>query len=250
MLRKISIKNTVYIFLFILLLLISGCATVPQNTYMGMRGVYHIVGSGQTLWGITKTYNVDMHEIMRINKIQDPNYIGVGQELFIPYARQELSVERYRPVANQTVEGMVGPKDYFSRWCYITVHHSATTTGNAEAFDRNHRIRRMGGLFYHFVIGNGTGSSDGELEVGWRWSRQKYVERPFDIQICLVGDFSKQRVSLKQYATLLKLISILEKQYNIPAGNIRRHKDVSESYTECPGSNFPFTQLLTDLKSS
>jgi N-acetyl-anhydromuramyl-L-alanine amidase AmpD len=106
----------------------------------------------------------------------------------------------------------------------------------------------MGGLFYHFVIGNGTLSGDGEIEVGWRWRKQEQVNRPSDIQICLVGDFNKQEVSNAQFDTLVKLISILRKQYNIPLSNIRKHKDIEGKITECPGDNFPFYNLLAELR--
>jgi len=208
------------------------------------------VGSGQTLYRIAQTYNVDIQEIIRINHIQDPNRLGVGQELFIPRAIAPLSVEPYRPSAPENIEKIVGPKYRASKWRYITLHHSATTEGNAETFDRNHRQRRMGGLFYHFVIGNGTGSGDGEVEVGWRWMRQVSVERPHDIQICLVGNFNRQEVSEAQFRSLVALINVLCRHYNISLKNIRRHKDIKGKITACPGDNFPFYRLLAELKKS
>ena len=58
------------------------------------------------------------------------------------------------------------------RWRYIVVHHSAGPTGSAAVFHRWHLKRGWRGLGYHFVIGNGTGSRDGEVEVGFRWRDQ------------------------------------------------------------------------------
>src|SRR5207302_1491235 len=60
------------------------------------------------------------------------------------------------------------------RWQFIVVHNSGTRQGNAAAFDYYHRhIRRMqNGLAYHFVIGNGTSTGNGQIEVGDRWRRQ------------------------------------------------------------------------------
>ena len=43
---------------------------------------------------------------------------------------------------------------------------------------------------------------------------------------------------------------VLRKQYNIPLGNIRKHKDIESKITECPGDNFPFYKLLTELEKS
>jgi len=211
-------------------------------------GVYHIVDSGQTLYSIAKVYNADLKEIMRINNIQDPRHLGVGQELFIPRAGASLYVEPYRPQFPQSISQLVGPRCVYSDWDIITIHHSATSVGNAGSFDRTHRRRRMGGLFYHFVIGNGNGSGDGEVEVGWRWKKQKCANRPQDIQICLVGNFNDQSPTPAQLNSLSELIRILRKQYNIPYVSIRRHKDVPGAITECPGRKFSLYRLLAELK--
>ncbi len=224
-----------------------GCATAPRKR-VPPQGIYHIVGSGQTLYRIAKTYDVNVDTIMRANKISDPTKIGVGQQLFIPGAKAFLYVEPYHPAVQESAAKIVGPKNRFSRWQYITLHHSATLQGNAEVFDRNHRSRGMGGLFYHFVIGNGTGSGDGEIEVGWRWEKQTQVNRPNDIQICLVGNFNQQHVSNAQFESLVELVDTLRKQYNIPLSNIRRHKDIRGSVTECPGNFFPLKEVLAQLK--
>ncbi|MCX5716529.1 MAG: N-acetylmuramoyl-L-alanine amidase [Candidatus Omnitrophica bacterium] len=236
----------------VFIILLSGCETVPTQHPAGAipGGVYHVVGTDQTLWRIAKTYNVDMQQIMAANNIKDPTQIGVGEELFIPGAKTMLPVEPYRPEQTETVEKLVGTKSYSSRWKYITIHHSATSEGNAEAFDRNHRQRNMGGLFYHFVIGNGTASGDGEIEVGWRWIKQAQIERPKEIEICLVGNFNNEYISQAQFDSLVKLISVLQKQYNIPVNNIRRHKDLKGAATECPGGNFSLDKVLAALRET
>lgn len=230
-------------------LIFSGCATAPyQPSITQPSGIYHIVGSGQTLYRIAQVYNVDINKIIRANGLANPNQIGVGDHLFIPGVAVPLRVESYRPLSLEPIEKLVGPKHYKVRWRYITLHHSATTEGNAEAFDRNHRRRGMGGLFYHFVIGNGTGSRDGELEVGWRWIRQSQVERKGDIQVCLVGDYNRQEISPAQFAALVKLLKVLTQQYAIPLNHIRKHQDAVSKYTECPGNKLPFYKILAELR--
>ena len=230
-------------------LFFTGCATVPYPPgVIQPPGIYHIVGSGQTLYRISKTYGVDMKEIMRINNLTNPHHIGVGERLLIPGVRIPLPVEPYRPTTLQPIEALVGKKQYKVKWRYITLHHSATLEGNAEVFDRNHRKRRMGGLFYHFVIGNGTGSQDGEVEIGWRWRRQVEVDRPRDTQICLVGNFNRQEVSQAQFNSLVKLLKVLTQQYSIPIYNIRKHKDIEGKISECPGDNFPFYRILSEVR--
>ncbi|PYL46749.1 MAG: hypothetical protein DMF40_11190 [Verrucomicrobia bacterium] len=51
------------------------------------------------------------------------------------------------------------------RWQFIVVHNSGTRQGSARIFDYYHRhVRRMkNGLAYHFVIGNGTSTGDGQI---------------------------------------------------------------------------------------
>jgi N-acetylmuramoyl-L-alanine amidase len=243
-----------YFFLSVILVCLnSGCATAPpkanQPAIISPGGACHIVVKGQTLWRISKIYNVDVQELMRVNGITDSSGLAVGQRLIIPGAMAPFAPGLSTPFFTGDVESIVGTKHYSSRWKTITIHHSATIQGNAEAFNRNHRQRGMGGLFYHFVIGNGLGSQDGEIEVGKRWTRQTQVNRPNDIQICLVGDFNRQRVSDRQFGSLVKLITVLRRQYNIPLRNIRRHKSIRGKHTDCPGQRFPFDRLILELRN-
>lgn len=231
--------------------IISGCATAPyqQPVIAPQGGVYHIVGSGQTLYRISKAYGADIKELLRVNHIKDPDQIGVGEKLFIPGARFPAVVEPYKPQNFESIDKLIGRKEAKVKWRYITVHHSATLEGNAGAFDRNHRHRRMGGLFYHFVIGNGHGAEDGEIEVGWRWARQAEVNRRGDIQICLVGDFNRQELTAEQFSALSRLIKVLKSRYNIPAYNIRGHKDIRGCKpTECPGDHFNLRKVMAEIE--
>ena len=231
----------------------SGCVTAPPRAPGVLApgtGVWHVVESGATLWRISKTYGVDIDELMRVNRITDPASLTAGQRIFIPGAVRVLTVEPYRPLTGDAVAAVVGPRKHVCSWRTITLHHSATLEGNAASFDRNHRRRGMGGLFYHFVIGNGHGSCDGEIEVGWRWKKQVQVERCNDIQICLVGDFNRQQVSARQFDALSELVSVLCRQYGIKPSNIRSHKSLRGKKTECPGRNFPFDRLISRVRSS
>src|SRR6185436_6192998 len=127
-------------------------------------------------------------------------------------------------------------------WRWIIVHHSATPAGNAATIDRAHRARGFDQLGYHFVIGNGTDSRDGMIEVGSRWPIQKigahdnagdnrYNE--FGIGICLVGNFEIERPTPAQMQSLAKLTAYLMRTYNISSSNIIGHGQTKS--TECPG---------------
>jgi hypothetical protein len=130
-------------------------------------------------------------------------------------------------------------------WRWIVVHHSATDRGNAEVFDQMHRARGWDELGYHFVIDNGRGAGDGNVEVGTRWQKQKWgahcggtpdnVYNNYGIGVCLVGDFTNSPPSPGQLASLNRLLSFLTKRYAIAPECVIGHRDAPAATTTCPG---------------
>ncbi len=57
-----------------------------------MRGVYHRVKPGETLWRISKAYNVDLQELAEINNITDASRITAGNVVFIPDAPRVIDL--------------------------------------------------------------------------------------------------------------------------------------------------------------
>ncbi len=221
-----------------------------KSALVPVQGQCHVVTRGQTLYSIAKAYGVDVKDIMRVNNIKNPSQLEIGTNLVIPkdlYSGYTILPDNAKL---EYIKRSVGEKKYKVPWRTITLHHSATKEGNAQSFERNHRHRGMGGLFYHFVIGNGEGFKDGGIEVGWRWKKQVEVNRPRDIQICLVGDFSCQTVSSEQFSSMVNLIKVLEKQYRIPLSNIRIHRSIHGKPTECPGRNFPFERVISEIRKN
>jgi nucleoid-associated protein YgaU len=49
----------------------------------------YVVQEGDTLYDIALRYEVDMDELIRINKLTDPNNLTLGQELWIPIPPRE-----------------------------------------------------------------------------------------------------------------------------------------------------------------
>lgn len=239
------------------LLFTGGCATIPPRPpapqVIVSSGVYHTVEKGQTLWRIARMYNIELKTLMAANGLSDPAKLEAGARLVIPPApAAPAPIPPSAALTDKAVEQCVAQARGRGDWRTITLHHSATRYGNAKVFDRSHRSRGMGGLFYHFLIGNGNGLGDGKIEVGWRWKQQREVNRPKDIQICLVGNFMKQQVTDKQYDSMKKLVTALEKRYGIHSVQsvcLRRHCDIAKKPTECPGKNFPYSRLLRDVGS-
>jgi len=138
------------------------------------------------------------------------------------------------------------------KWRHIVIHHSGTKTGNAKIFDYFHRrVRGMeNGMAYHFVIGNGSESGDGEIETGERWLKQlqgghvkSEAQNEVAIGICLVGDFQRDRPTRKQVASLIELVAYLRDKVGKPHPAFFLHRDINITPTTCPGRLFPGASL-------
>jgi len=143
------------------------------------------------------------------------------------------------------------------RWRFIVVHNSGTHQGNARIFDYYHRyVRRMpNGLAYQFVIGNGTSSGNGQIEVGNRWVRQiqgGHVHSDYlnniALGICLVGDFNREHPTKEQLEALDELIRYLRVRVGKIDGKpaiVKAHREINPPQwpTDCPGDLFPYAWL-------
>lgn len=58
-------------------------------------GIYHTVEKCQTLYRISKAYNVPVEELMSVNNIDNPSSLKIGEKIFIPGADRKLFVESY-----------------------------------------------------------------------------------------------------------------------------------------------------------
>ena len=134
-------------------------------------------------------------------------------------------------------------------WEFIVLHHTATSEGDVAVIDKEHQKRKDSsgepwrGIGYHFLIGNGKGMKDGEVEPTFRWKEQadgahagslKHNER--GIGICLVGNFNKTAPTKKQLASLKKLMDWLREETGIPDERVLKHSDIKT--TACPGMKF------------
>ena len=152
----------------------------------------------------------------------------------------------------------VAPSRIEKKWSAIIIHHSATPNGNAAIFDRWHREGyNWDGVGYDFVIGNGTDSGDGQVEVTFRWREQRtgaHCKTPENwaneegVGICLVGDFNYTSPTAGQMQSLVKLVGFLRRRYGISESRIYGHKDTPGArVTDCPGNNFPMRRLKSML---
>jgi hypothetical protein len=173
---------------------------------------------------------------------------------FWPWSRRKEPQVSQRYLSRSVIEAIRRAPVQRNRWKYVIVHNSGTRQGNARAFDYYHkRVRRMSnGLAYHFVIGNGTSSGNGEIEVGNRWNRQingGHVHSDYlnniSLGICFVGDFNRDQPTRAQFESADELIRYLRVRCGKADGHsmpVEPHRKMNPRRwaTDCPGDVFPY----------
>jgi len=164
-----------------------------------------------------------------------------------PWSRQPSNY-RYLTAAN--IDAIRRAPVQRARWKFIIVHNSGTRQGSARVFDYYHRhVRRMrNGLAYHFVIGNGSSTRNGQIEIGDRWVHQMrggHVHSDYmnniGLGICLVGDFNRDQPTRAQLEACEELIKYLQERCGAKM-TVRPHREVNPPRwaTDCPGDVFPY----------
>jgi N-acetylmuramoyl-L-alanine amidase len=107
------------------------------------------------------------------------------------------------------------------RWTSIEIYFSGTQHGNllqpADSADLN----------CHFLICNGAGGGDGEIQASEQWQRQWSI-RPSrtwqgsdkTIRVCLIGDGVRTAPTNYQLKRLETLLEALSRKFGIPAHSV------------------------------
>ncbi|MBC7784794.1 MAG: N-acetylmuramoyl-L-alanine amidase [Burkholderiales bacterium] len=114
------------------------------------------------------------------------------------------------------------------RWTSIFIHHSRTPDGNAHTV-ADPKL----GARDHFVICNGAGGADGEIQINTRWTAQAPAVPPGGvssidpncISICLIGDYDQNQPTPRQMDHLRRLTGRLQQQFDIPSARLWMVKD-------------------------
>lgn len=192
------------------------------------------------------------------------NYAGLDEpHQTLCIGSDRVRVAFARPSANLTPIGEeqdglplgIYPETDPRRWIYVVIHHSATSAGSVEGIHAEHRQRRDSsgnlwlGIGYHFVIGNGDGMPDGQIESTFRWRQQLHgahsgsaVHNANGIGICLIGNFEEKAPTKEQLKSVIQLVKSLTGRYKIPARLVIGHKTVKP--TACPGRHFPLQDVV------
>jgi hypothetical protein len=118
------------------------------------------------------------------------------------------------------------------RWQNIYIHQSGSVSGSAQTLADS-----TSGLPDHFVIGNGDGCADGEIQVGQRWTQQlapgvtpgaNYIDGDC-ISICLIGDFDLTQPTPTQQRRLIQLVGALRSKLRINPEHVYFYDGVSSA---------------------
>lgn len=215
----------------------------------------YLVRRGDTLSGIAARHGVSVDALRARNKLPSTR-LRAGQRLVIPAAGEPAQAPSPAAPASALAPVLAAARGLRiapGRWTHLVVHHSGIEDGDAKSYDGAHRRRGMeNGLAYHFVIGNGRDSGDGQIEVGPRWTRQIHgghvrseTMNEHGIGICLVGNFEKRSPGKRQLASLHALLEHLRGE-GLPGSAVPKvtvHRWVDRSHTVCPGRKFPYLEL-------
>ena len=215
----------------------------PRNTSKSMNRVY-VVQRGDTLSGIAQANRTTVSELKVANNLFS-DLILIGQTLLVPTMTNAADLLASVRSKNSRI------KVRTNNWKGIVVHHSAIKSGNAAIYDLNHRKKGMqNGLAYHFVIGNGIDSGDGEIEIGRRWTHQlqgghvkNHKINLTAIGICLIGNFQETRPSKMQIEAFTQLMDWLRSEVVPKAKQFAGHRELRGEQTVCPGKNFPLAAM-------
>lgn len=127
----------------------------------------------------------------------------------------------------------------------VIIHHSATTSGSAEAYARYH-VESNGwpGIGYHYVI-----SKEGKIEQTQFLKTVSYHtsgQNTRSVGICLTGNYDTQQPPSVQLESCIKLIRYLEGKLGKRLA-IEGHNEHSSK--SCPGGNIDVNEIENRVRN-
>lgn len=137
---------------------------------------------------------------------------------------------------------------------FIIIHHSRRVFDCPLFIKLRHKfIRGWSDIGYHFIIGNGVLSTDGQVYQARSLEyvgAHAYGYNQKSIGICLIGNLDEKVATFKQYRALISLLNELRAAYSLSSDNILGHRETENCPKTCPGLLFPTTRFRQLLRAS
>jgi hypothetical protein len=113
------------------------------------------------------------------------------------------------------------------RWESIEIYYSGTKAGNIDQIASLSGLANSDDINCHFVVCNGLGGSDGQIQTTEKWQKQwsvipdhTWYGSSRTIRVCLVADGRGVRLSDSQIKSAEALVESLSMKFNVPATKI------------------------------
>lgn len=126
----------------------------------------------------------------------------------------------------------------------IVLHHAEATSCTAMDIHKWHIGRSYSGIGYHYFINKKGEIYKGRPDNVIGAHAQGYNST--SIGICFEGRYNKEIMPEAQLKAGKELIEHLKRKYNIT--KVKKHKDLMS--TDCPGSLFPFEEMVGQEKEN
>jgi len=129
------------------------------------------------------------------------------------------SYYRLGPIENAVCSAAPQSPD---RWNRIEIYYSDTRAGNIEQLASLSGLANPQDINCHFVIGNGLGADDGQVQATEKWQKQwssipgaTWYGNGRTIRVCIVADHKNTRPTDFQIKRIESLIDTLCRRFNI-----------------------------------
>lgn len=126
----------------------------------------------------------------------------------------------------------------------IVLHHADASTCSPQDIHWWHVRNGWSGIGYHYFVNKQGVIFKGRPDDVIGSHAKGYNST--SLGICFEGRYNKEIMSEEQLKAGKELVSYLKKKYGIT--KVKRHKDLMA--TDCPGSLFPFEEMIEDVEEN
>lgn len=123
------------------------------------------------------------------------------------------------------------------------VLHHAACNGSVSQIHASHKARGYAGIGYHFYVRKDGSIYRGRPETWLGAHTSGHNEK---IGICAEGNFENETMSTAQKNAIVELLKHLYNKY----GQLKVYKHKELDATACPGSNYPFDEIVAASKKT